>query len=165
MFNCTNMLKSGSEAESARSVVRMATVVRNRLRRFGAFGPAFETSVCKRVVCRVLFDGSCSGIIDPMLQRMAACGTSSHATRNLHSLIHQTGNTLPVKIATCPARVRLSRRSVREVKIPYPILKPSEWARVIFQNGGHFFLGGNNLDNVTAFGGVLEHFWLQLPAH
>ena len=99
-----------------------------------------------------------------MLRDMAACGktrTDSHCCRNLHRLIHRTSKTVAVNISTVTAPVRLSKRGKKKksAMVQYPILRVSDWARCIFNLGGHFFLGGQNMDSLEAFGDTLELFW------
>ena len=105
-----------------------------------------------------------SGVIDPLLRSLAACGkckSDSHACRNLHTLIHKTSKSLRVGVATVSTPVRISKRGkpFRATMVQYPLLKASAWARASFAEGGHFFLGGRSLQEASAFGETLHEFW------
>ena len=105
-----------------------------------------------------------SGVVDPMLQKMAACGTGPddpHMCRNLHRMIETSSRSLPVPISTAVVPIRTSKkgRPLKVKEVAYPLLRPSDWARCIFKRGGHFFLGGSSLDSVQSFGNTLEEFW------
>ena len=105
-----------------------------------------------------------SGILDPMLKKMAACGNArddSHMCRNLHKLIESSSRSLPIQISTTSVPIRLSRRGrpLKKAVVEYPILLPSHWAQMIFRTGGHFFLGGSSMDQIGSFQNILEKFW------
>ena len=106
----------------------------------------------------------CSGIVDPMLQKLAACGNSyddPHMCRNLHRLIQKTSRSLPVPISKTDVLIRMSRkgRALRTKIVEYPLLRPSDWVRTIFKSGDHFLLGGNSMDSIDTFGDTLQTFW------
>lgn len=93
---------------------------------------------------------------------MSRCGkskTDTHSCRNLHRLLANTGKMLDVKISTTPLWVRYSRRRPQQALVKYPILRMTDWMDCIFRHGGHFALGGNNLDHVESFGKQLCQFW------
>lgn len=75
-------------------------------------------------------------------------------------MIHKTGKQLPVKVSTVRLWVRTSRRRVHLIPTNYPVLRIRDWVDCIFRHGGHFFWGGNTLDdNAKAFRGELDRFW------
>ena len=125
-------------------------------------------------ICAPVDVRSCSplgplGVIDPTLRDMAQCGkhrSDSHACKNLHALLHRSGYTIPVKVTTVTAPVRLSKRgSSKKAKIQYPVLQLSDWCRCIFKLGGHFLMGGWNLDQADAFGETLQLFWRRFQCY
>ena len=103
------------------------------------------------------------GVIDPMLRDMANCGKGrddSHACKNLHRLLHNSGHTIPVKISTVTTPVRLRKRgSSKKALVQFPLLKLSDWCQCIFKRGGQFLLAGQTLDAAYEFGQTLEEFW------
>lgn len=99
-----------------------------------------------------------------MLTALAQCGKGkldSHACRNLHGLIKRKGKLLQVNISYMMLQKRLSRRKLVAVEMPHPLLKLSDWARTIFQHGGHFFMKGHSLDSVRTFKEELHTFWVR----
>ena len=70
------------------------------------------------------------------------------------------GNNYRWKVSTVRLWVRTSRRRVHLIPTNYPVLRIRDWVDCIFRHGGHFFLGGNTLDdNAKAFRGELDRFW------
>lgn len=93
---------------------------------------------------------------------MAKCAKSKkdpHACENLHNLIRNNGNQLPVKVSTVPCWIRTSRKRVHQVLTNYPVLRMVDWVKTIFSYGGHFFLGGKSLDDAGSFREDLTTFW------
>lgn len=112
------------------------------------------------------FDSN-QGLADPLLSKMARCGKTkldSHICRNLHSAAKKFGKVLPVRISHIPTMVRISRRRPQRVPVNYPVLYLSDWAECIFNSGGHFFLGGRNLDYAGEFQQVLVDYWDKFHA-
>ncbi|CAE7396357.1 Ankrd17, partial [Symbiodinium pilosum] len=108
-------------------------------------------------------------ILDPMLQKMAACGSSrddSHMCRNLHKLIEKSGRALQLPISTAWVPIKTSRRGrpLKTKMVDYPLLRPSDWLTCIFKTGGQFLLAGQTLDDIEAFGDTLETFWSRYTA-
>ena len=102
------------------------------------------------------------GITDRQLSRMAKCGkskTDPHTCSNLHRLLAKSGKLLDVKISTLPLWIRYSRKRPQQALVKYPVLRMTDWVDCIFRHGGHFFLGGQSMDNAEAFGGQLYNFW------
>lgn len=95
---------------------------------------------------------------------MAKCGkkkVDSHACRNLHQCIKKYRRRLPVRISYVHTMVRRSKRRKQEVPFDFPVLKLSDWADAIFAGGGHFFLGGQDLDHADEVGDELFQFWTR----
>ena len=93
---------------------------------------------------------------------MAKCGKSkkdSHICRNLHRTIRRFKKVLGVKVSTVTTKIRLSKRRPDLVQHPHPVVHLSSWAEVIFDHGGHFLLGGKDLDSFDAFSLELKTFW------
>lgn len=93
---------------------------------------------------------------------MAKCAKSKkdpHACENLHNLIRNNGNQLPVEVSTVPCWIRTSRKRVHQVLTNYPVLRVVDWVKTIFSYGGHFFLGGKSLDDAGSFREDLTTFW------
>ena len=93
---------------------------------------------------------------------MAKCGkskTDPHTCSNLHRLLAKSGKLLDVKISTLPLWIRYSRKRPQQALVKYPVLRMTDWVDCIFRHGGHFFLGGQSMDNAEAFGGQLYNFW------
>ena len=102
-----------------------------------------------------------------MMERMAKCGNKRvdfHACRNLHNLIRRKGKILPVHVSFLEMQKRMSRKKLNMVPVAHPIVRLSDWARVSFKAGGHFFLRGNSLANAAAFGLELQEFWSHFGA-
>ena len=101
-------------------------------------------------------------MVDSQLRRLAKTGKSkkdSHVCSNLHRVIEKTGKKLPVKIKTVPLWVRYSRKRPQLAFVNYPVLRITEWARYIFDSGGHFFLGGRSMDHLPTVRQELREFW------
>ena len=99
-----------------------------------------------------------------MLKSIAECGSArndSHACNNLCKLLCKTARALDMPIATAPVMIRTSKQKqpLRGRIVQYPLLLASDWARCIFRRGGHFFMAGLSLDDVSAVGATLELFW------
>lgn len=93
---------------------------------------------------------------------MAKCSKTkwdSNACKNLHRTVRTFGRMLPVKITEINTFLRRSRRRKVETPVNYPVLRFSDWAELVLDNGGHFFLGGRSLDHWQEFGRELEEFW------
>ena len=76
------------------------------------------------------------------MERMAKCGNKrvdSHACRNLHNLIRRKGKILPVHVSFLEMQERMSCKKLNMVPVAHPIVRLSDWARVSFKAGGHFF--------------------------
>lgn len=84
--------------------------------------------------------------------------------RNLHHVIEKTGKKLAVKVQTVPLWVRYSRKRPQQAFVNYPVLKITEWARYIFNTGGHFFLGGRSMDHLPTVRQELRVFWQRYRA-
>ena len=127
-------------------------MVENRLRKHGAW-------LCKSSKAIVR-----PGLSDKLLSKMAKCGkkkVDSHACRNLDQCIKQHGRRLPVRVSYVETMVRRSKRRKQEEPFQYPVLKLSDWADAIFSNGGHYFLGGRDLDHSDEIGQELFQFWAR----
>ena len=93
---------------------------------------------------------------------MAKCSKAkwdSNACKNLHRTVSKFSRILPVKITKINTVLRRSRKRKVEASIDYPVLRFSDWAELILDSGGHFFLGGKSLDHWQEFGRELEEFW------
>ena len=95
-----------------------------------------------------------------MLSKIAQCGRSSaNVCRNLHRLIHRSGKTLKVELATVTTPVKIICGKPGVCKAHYPVLHLSAWAKLIFKHGGEMLLGGNTLDQEVEFTQMLRTFW------
>ena len=71
-----------------------------------------------------------------------------------------------MKFSAVTTPVRLSKRgSSKKGMVQFPILQLSDWCASIFQLGGHFLLGGWDLDRAEDFGEVLQVFWHRFRCH
>ena len=96
---------------------------------------------------------------------MARCGRNKrNACRNLHTLIHRTGRTLPVKVSAIPSKVMVVSGKPKVVTVNFPILLPSAWAETLFKEGGHVLLGGHHVSDVDGYGAMFKDFWSRFQA-
>ena len=97
---------------------------------------------------------------------MARCGRNEkHACRNLHSLIHMSGKTLPIPVDSAQTPVLVLSGKIRIETVSYPILKLSQWAEYIFGKGGQLLLGGRLLsDGPDPIGRMFNRFWQRFRA-
>ncbi|CAE7387373.1 unnamed protein product [Symbiodinium necroappetens] len=124
----------GFEVDSARRVARLARVANSRLKKHG--------------------------IMDPMLRVMGGCADNKgNECRNLHSVIHQSGKTLPVMVSTTKTKILILRGKVRTEEVEWPVLLLSDWFRTVCASGGHMMLAGHSLDEPDRFGSVFATFW------
>lgn len=94
-----------------------------------------------------------------MLYSIAAAGRSeTNACRNLHSLIHKRGLTLPLKLHTVEIPVRKRKPKLRKVWVHYPVILPSTWAKYLLENRSILLLGGNDI-NGEGWKSALADFW------
>lgn len=95
-----------------------------------------------------------------MLYSIAAAGRSqTNACRNLHSLIHKRGMTLPLKIHTVEIPVRKRKPQVRKVFVHYPVILPSTWAKYLLEKHSMLLLGGHDITASLSWKAELERFW------
>ena len=87
--------------------------------------------ICIKILCKtsLLLFGLYMylGQLD-LLYKIAAAGRSQqNACRNLHSLIHRVGLTLPLRIHTVEIPVRKKKPKLHKVVVHYPVILPTTW--------------------------------------
>lgn len=92
---------------------------------------------------------------------MAQCGWNKrNECRNLHSLIHREGKTLPIPVDSVQTPVLVLTGKIRVQTISYPVLMFSRWVEYIFSQGGQLLLGGNRLsDGAEPIRRMFDRFW------
>lgn len=83
-------------------------------------------------------------------------GWKGHHARNLHSLLHRWGVTLPVDVSTEQV---LARFGPNDYQVPWPILKPSSWLKTIFRCTNGSPLLGWPLEQKQEWADDLHQFW------
>lgn len=100
-----------------------------------------------------------SGQLD-LLHKIASAGRSAqNACRNLHSLIHKVGLTLPLRIHTVKIPVRKRKPKVEKQWVHYPVILPSTWFSYLLENHSMLLLAGHDIKKVDAWNGELRQFW------
>lgn len=113
--------------------------------------------------------GSYLGQLD-LLYKIAAAGRSQqNACRNLHSLIHRVGLTLPLRIHTVEIPVRKKKPKLHKVMVHYPVILPTTWISYLLENHSKLLLGGHKMEDVSKWKGELKSFWTKYlqadPSH
>ena len=98
------------------------------------------------------------GQLDLLYQIAAAGRSETNACRNLHSLIHKRGLTLPLKIHTVEVPVRKRKPKVRKTWVHYPVILPSTWAKYLLESHSFLLLGGHDINHGT-WQRELAMFW------
>lgn len=107
------------------------------------------------------------GFSDLLLSKMAKCSSKRvchNACRNLHSTISRFKKALPIKISYVSTTLRRSRKRKQEVPFQFPVLRTSDWLEYSLDNGGHWILGGRDLEVWEEFSGELTAFWTRFRA-
>ena len=99
------------------------------------------------------------GKMDLLLQIAAAGRSQQNACRNLHSLIHRCGLTLPLRIHTIEIPVKKLKPKVAKVWVHYPVILPSTWTKYLLSEHSRFLLGGHDLKHETCWRQELRQFW------
>ena len=94
------------------------------------------------------------------MQQIAKAGHSQHnACRNLHSLIHRKGITLPLRIHTVEIPIRKKKPKLLKEWVHYPVILPRTWFSYLLENHSKLILAGHNINNEKAWKGELTKFW------
>ena len=92
---------------------------------------------------------------------MAQCGRNKrNECRNLHSLIHREGRTLPIPVDSVQTPVLVLSGKCRIETVSYPVLMLSRWVDYILSQDGQILLGGHRLsDGVEPIKRMFDRFW------
>ena len=92
---------------------------------------------------------------------MARCGQNKkNECRNLHSLIHRSGKTVPIPVDSAETPVLVLSGKIRIETVNYPLLMLSRWAEYIFSQDGQVLLGGHRLsDGSEPIARMFSRFW------
>ena len=95
-----------------------------------------------------------------MINKIASAGRSqTNACRNLHSLIHRAGITLPLRIHTVEIPVRRKKPKLRKQWVHYPVILPRTWVKYLLEHHSRLLLGGCTMTEVSSWKGELKKFW------
>lgn len=95
-----------------------------------------------------------------LLYKIAGAGRSQqNSCRNLHSLIHKVGLTLPLRIHTVEIPVRKKKPKLKKVWVHYPVILPTTWVSYLLKFHSRMILGGSKLENVDSWKRGLLSFW------
>lgn len=95
-----------------------------------------------------------------LLYEIAAAGRSqNNACKNLHSLIHKRGLTLPLEIHTVEIPVRKRKPKVHKLWVHYPVILPTTWFNYLLEERSMLLLAGNALENEKSWKRDLGSFW------
>ena len=96
------------------------------------------------------------------LYKIAAAGRSQQkAYRNLHSLIHRVGLTLPPRIHTVEIPMRKKKPQLDKVVAHYPVILPKTWISYLLENHSKLLLGGHKTEDVSNWKVILKKFWAK----
>ena len=98
------------------------------------------------------------------MEEMARCTINNKSEgnlrRNLHSLIHKKGRTLPISIDYVRCTVKKVRFKVSLVTLAWPVILLSTWMKFILEAGGQILLAGLNiLDDECKWRSMFRAFW------
>ena len=95
-----------------------------------------------------------------LLYKISAAGRSQqNACRNLHSLIHRAGLTLPLRIHTVEIPVRRKKPKLQKLWVHYPVILPSTWISYLGKHHSKVLLGGCSLEDTPSWKRGLKSFW------
>ena len=95
-----------------------------------------------------------------MLYRIAAAGRDQkHACRNLHSLVHKRGLTLPLRLHTVKVPVRKRKPKVHKQWVHYPVILPRTWVEYLLLEHSELLLAGHHISDVGGWKTELRLFW------
>lgn len=95
-----------------------------------------------------------------LLYALAGAGRSqTNASRNLHSLIHKRGLTVPLQIHTVEIPVRKRKPKVEKVWVHYPVILPTTWVKYLLECHSFLLLGGHNIKEEKHWQQELGDFW------
>lgn len=95
-----------------------------------------------------------------MLATRKGANLGGNSCRRLHGFAGKTGKRLPVEVKFVRAPIRkITKAKVHEVDCDFPTLPLSSWMRASFDLGGHFFLGGKDVEHMNDFSQILVDWW------
>ena len=95
-----------------------------------------------------------------MLHKLAKAGTSrTNVCRNLHNLLEKSGAQYPVPLATVPTTIRLRKPRPHDEVLQWPVIRISDWARVLLEKNPAYLLGGCKLEDELGWSMILSSFW------
>ena len=154
MASWSSRLATGCEAETAERVCKLATYVE----KIGK-GRSLTAS------CLI---AACLGRLDLICAIASAGRSSQNACRNLHSLIHKRGLTVPLRIHTVEIPVCVRRPKLKKLWVHYPVILPTTWVEYLLREQSHLILAGHMLEAMT-WKDELKGFWdaylLVDPSH
>lgn len=103
------------------------------------------------------------GVEDRELSMLATrknANSGGNSCRHMHSFVARTGKQLPVEVKHVKTPVRkVTKARVHEVETNFPTLPLSSWMKASFDLGGHFFLGGKDINHFDQFSRILVEWW------
>ena len=105
-----------------------------------------------------------------LLCRLASARRSKkNAARNLRSVIHKAGVTMPVEIDFVRTTIKIRKPKVKIEMVYWPILRMSSWIEVLMNMYPQFLLGGYKWEEEESWRSLLTWFWNMYrecnPAH
>lgn len=95
-----------------------------------------------------------------LLYRIASAGRSvTNASRNLHTLIHKRGWTVPLRIHTVQIPVRKRKPKLQKVWVHYPVILPTTWFSYLLSVHSMLLLCGHDINQQECWAKELRHFW------
>ena len=91
-----------------------------------------------------------------LLQRLARCGTSrKNVCRNLHRLLNKSGLQYPVPLTWVSVTIRLRKPKPHHEVLDWPMIKLSDWVRVLVEHSPEYILGGMRLEDMDGWAMLL----------
>ena len=95
-----------------------------------------------------------------MLHKLAKAGTSrTNVCRNLHTLLKKSGAEYPVAVTTAPTTIRLRKPRPHDEVLQWPVIRISDWARVLLEKNPEYLLGGCKLEHELGWEMIFSSFW------
>lgn len=102
-----------------------------------------------------------SGRSDDLLAKMASCWNSQgrNASRNLTTLIYNSGSALDIEISYVKVTCRKKRPRPHDIRVHWPVVSMKSWCQFVFKNHPCLLLGGAGYENRAAWESTFETFW------
>ena len=94
------------------------------------------------------------------MHKIADSGRSQrNACRNLHSLIHKVGLTLPLRIHAVKIPIRRRKPKLQKQWVHYPVILPTTWVTYLLENHSPLLLAGHQIQAATQWTTEFSQFW------